>query len=238
MGAGQPARRVGDHPRPLAEGAEEPRSRDHRYQGRSARGRDRARAEDHPRRCGGLVEAPADRDHRLVLRTHRKVRYLAASQYTAPRLEEALVVSKQNGLARYVALQTHYSLVHRQGYEGALAAVCARENVSCIPFWALARGFLTGKYRPGAQVESARKEGASAFLDARGLRVLDALDAVAAAQRAPVAAVALAWLLAQESVAVPLASARIAEQLWDLLATAELELTAGEVEQLDEASSS
>ncbi len=167
-----------------------------------------------------------------------KVRYLAASQYTAPRLEEALAISKQNGLARYVALQTHYSLVHREGYEGALAAVCARENVSCIPFWALAKGFLTGKYRAGRQVESARQEGASAFLDARGLRVLNALDAVGAARGAPVAAVSLAWLLAQEAVAVPLASARVAAQLEDLLPVATLELTAEDLRQLTEASAS
>ncbi len=167
-----------------------------------------------------------------------KVRYLAASQYTAPRLEEALAISQQNGLARYVALQTHYSLVHREDYEGALAAVCARENVSCIPFWALAKGFLTGKYRAGRQVESARQEGASAFLDARGLRVLNALDAVGAARGAPVAAVSLAWLLAQEAVAVPLASARVAAQLEDLLPAATLELTAEDLRQLTEASAS
>jgi len=167
-----------------------------------------------------------------------KVRYLAASQYTASRLEEALAISKQNGLARYVALQTHYSLVHREDYEGALAAVCARENVSCIPFWALAKGFLTGKYRAGRQVESARQEGASAFLDARGLRVLNALDAVGAARGAPVAAVSLAWLLAQEAVAVALASARVAAQLEDLLPAATLELTAEDLRQLTEASAS
>jgi len=167
-----------------------------------------------------------------------KVRYLAASQYTAPRLEEALAISKQNGLARYVALQTHYSLVHREDYEGALAAVCARENVSCIPFWALAKGFLTGKYRAGRQVESARQEGASAFLDARGLRVLNALDAIGAARGAPVAAVSLAWLLAQEAVAVALASARVAAQLEDLLPAATLELTAEDLRQLTEASAS
>jgi len=167
-----------------------------------------------------------------------KVRYLAASQYTASRLEEALAISKQNGLARYVALQTHYSLVHREDYEGALAAFCARENVSCIPFWALAKGFLTGKYRAGRQVESARQEGASAFLDARGLRVLNALDAVGAARGAPVAAVSLAWLLAQEAVAVALASARVAAQLEDLLPAATLELTAEDLRQLTEASAS
>ena len=258
MGAGQPGRRVGGDPGPLAEGEEEPRPGRHRHQGRAARGVRGARAQDHPRRRGSVAEAPqvdtvdlyyAHIDDRATplaeslgafdaLVREGKVRYLAASQYTAPRLEEALAISKQNGLARYVALQTHYSLVHREGYEGALAAVCARENVSCIPFWALAKGFLTGKYRAGRQVESARQEGASAFLDARGLRVLNALDAVGAARGAPVAAVSLAWLLAQEAVAVPLASARVAAQLEDLLPTATLELTAEDLRQLTEASAS
>jgi aryl-alcohol dehydrogenase (NADP+) len=165
-----------------------------------------------------------------------KVRHIAASQYTAPRLAEALAISKKNGLARYVALQIHYSLVHRGDYEGALQQVCVRENVSCIPFWALAKGFLTGKYRPGKEVESARKQGASAYLDERGLRVLAALDDIAAAHRTTVAAVALAWTMAQPGVAVPLASARTAEQLADLLPVARLELTKAEVLRLDEAS--
>lgn len=166
-----------------------------------------------------------------------KVRHIAASQYSAPRLEEALAVSKNEGLARYVALQTHYSLVHRPEYEGALAGVCAREGVACLPFWALAKGFLTGKYRPGEEVASVRKEGACAYLDARGLRVLGALDEIAGAHRTTVAAVALAWLLAQPTIGVPLASARTAEQLVDLLPVADLVLARDEIERLTQASS-
>lgn len=165
-----------------------------------------------------------------------KVRWIAASQYTAPRLEEALAVSKQSGFARYVALQTHYSLVHRAGYEGALADLAVREGVATIPFWGLAKGFLTGKYRPGKQVESARKEGASAYLDERGLAVLGALDAIAAAHDTTVAAAALAWLAAQPGVAVPLASARTPEQLSELLPVRQLVLTSDELERLRAAS--
>ena len=165
-----------------------------------------------------------------------KVRYIAASQYTAPRLAEALEVSKHNGLARYVALQTQYSLVHRHDYEGALADVCAREGVACLPFWALASGFLTGKYRPGKHVESVRSGGMDKYLDARGQRVLDALDAIASAHGTKPAPVALAWTAAQKAVLAPLASARTPEQLAELLPFVDLRLTADELKRLDEAS--
>ena len=165
-----------------------------------------------------------------------KVRHIAASNYAAPRLAEALAISAREGLARYVAVQPHYNLVHRGDYEGALAALCAKERVSCIPYFALAKGFLTGKYRPGAKVESARAGGASAYLDARGLRVLAALDAIAAAHAVPVAAVALGWLLAQPHVAAPIASARTPEQLAELLPVARLRLSPDEVRALDDAS--
>jgi aryl-alcohol dehydrogenase (NADP+) len=166
-----------------------------------------------------------------------KVRAIAASNYTAPRLAEALETSRRLGLARFEALQPHYNLVHRAGYEGDLAALCAREGLSCFPYYALASGFLAGKYRPGAKVESARAGAASKHLDARGLGVLAALDAVAAERRTTVAAVALAWLLAAgPAVAAPIASARTPEQLAELLPAASLALTADEVRQLSEAS--
>src|SRR5439155_4620388 len=82
-----------------------------------------------------------------------KVRYIGASNFTASRLAEALRISDSNGLARYVALQPHYNLIHRHDYEGALAAVCRRETVGCLPYYGLAKGFLTGKYRPGRNVD-------------------------------------------------------------------------------------
>ena len=108
-----------------------------------------------------------------------KVRYLAASNYSAERLGEALAISRREGLARFVALQPHYNLVDRSGYEGALADLCVRERLACFPYFALASGFLTGKYRGVATVDSPRAKGASAYLDVRGLRVLEALDRVA-----------------------------------------------------------
>ncbi|MFZ5478001.1 MAG: aldo/keto reductase [Myxococcota bacterium] len=161
-----------------------------------------------------------------------KVRHVAASNYTAPRLAEALSVADREGLARFVALQPHYNLLHRHEYEGELAALCAREGVACVPYFALARGFLTGKYRPGAAVESARAEGARRHLDARGLRVLAALDTIAAYHHTPVAACAIAWLRAKGTV--PIASARTVEQLREILPV--VTLWPEEIQRLDEAS--
>jgi len=164
-----------------------------------------------------------------------KVRHIAASNYSTSRLGEALEVSTREGLARYVALQPHYNLIHREDYEGKLEELCAREGLSCIPYYGLAKGFLTGKYRPGANVESARAKGAQAYLDARGLRVLAALDAVASAHRTSVASVSLAWLLAQPTVAAPIASARTPQQLAALLQVASLRLDTGEIAALRDA---
>jgi aryl-alcohol dehydrogenase-like predicted oxidoreductase len=124
----------------------------------------------------------------------------------------------------------------RNEYEGALSDVCAREGVACVPYFALAMGFLTGKYRPGTTVDSARAQGAQKYLDARGKRVLAALDDIAAAHQATVAAVALAWLLAQPTVAAPIASARTVAQLADLLPMATTTLTPEESTRLADAS--
>jgi aryl-alcohol dehydrogenase-like predicted oxidoreductase len=165
-----------------------------------------------------------------------KVRYIAASNYTAPRLAEALDVSKRRGFARFVALQPHYNLVERKEYEGELAEVVRREDLSAIPYFALAKGFLTGKYRPGTQVKSARAAGASAYLNERGLKVLAALDEVAGAHHTTVAAVALAWLLAQPTVVAPIASARTTAQLADILPFVELRLSKEELRKLSAAS--
>jgi aryl-alcohol dehydrogenase (NADP+) len=165
-----------------------------------------------------------------------KVRHVAASNYAAPRLAEAMAVSDDRGLTRYVALQTHYNLVERDEYEGELAALCAREGLACLSYYSLARGFLTGKYRPGAEVDSPRAARASAYLDDSGLALLTVLDEIAAAHQTTVAAVSLAWLLAQPTVAAPIASARTPGQLADWLAAAELELSAHELQQLSLAS--
>ena len=166
-----------------------------------------------------------------------KVRYVAASNYTAPRLAEALAISAREGLAAYVALQPHYNLVHRGDYEGELAAVCGEAGLACLPYYALAKGFLTGKYRRGAKVESARATAAGAYLDERGIRLLEVLDDVAAAHGTTVAAVSLAWLMAQPTVGAAIASARTVAQLDELLPIATLRLTADELARLDRASS-
>ena len=168
-----------------------------------------------------------------------KVRYVAASNHTADRLTEALAVADREGLTRYVALQPHYNLVERADYEqGGLRDVVAREGLATLPYFALAKGFLTGKYRDRADAgDSPRAEGALAYLDDRGRAVLDALDAVAAAHDSSPAAVAIAWLAAQPTVAAPIASARTVEQLGPLLEGARLRLSDAELRRLDAASS-
>lgn len=165
-----------------------------------------------------------------------KIRHIAASQYSAPRLAEALAVSRDHGFARYAAFQTHYSLLRRTEYEHELAQVCMRERVACLPFYSLARGFLTGKYRPGRSIESVRAEGIHEFMDERGLRVLSILDELAAAHDTTVAAVTLAWTARQPGIAVPLASARTPAQLAELLPFVNLALTADELGRLSSAS--
>ncbi|KPI15558.1 aldo/keto reductase [Streptomyces mirabilis] len=166
-----------------------------------------------------------------------KVREIAASNISAERLAESVEFSDREGLARYVALQPHYNLVSRDTYEGPLQEVASRTGLAAVPYFALASGFLTGKYRPGTTVDSARAEGAGKHLDTeRGIRVLAALDEVAGAHDAEVATVALAWLAARPTVAAPIASARTVEQLPALLAVADLTLTDAEVARLTEAS--
>ncbi|PBC63021.1 alcohol dehydrogenase [Streptomyces sp. Tue6028] len=166
-----------------------------------------------------------------------KVRHIAASNISPERLRESLEFSDREGLARYVALQPHYNLVSRDTYEGPLHDVASHAGLAAVPYFALASGFLTGKYRPGASVDSARAAGAGKHLDSeRGIRVLAALDEVAEAHGAPVATVALAWLAAQPTVAAPIASARTVEQLPALLGVADLVLTEGELATLTKAS--
>jgi aryl-alcohol dehydrogenase-like predicted oxidoreductase len=166
-----------------------------------------------------------------------KVRYVGASNYGPERLAEALAVSDREGLTRYVALQPHYNLLERERYEGPLREVVSREGLSSVPYFALARGFLTGKYREGATVDSPRARAASAYLDTeRGPKVVRALAEVAGRHGAEMATVAVAWVAAQPTVAAPIASARTVEQLRPLLAAQDLVLTAGDIETLAEAS--
>lgn len=166
-----------------------------------------------------------------------KVRHIAASNYSAPRLAEALAISDREGLARFEALQPHYNLVERAAFEGKLAELAQRENLAVLPYFALAKGFLTGKYRPGDDdTDSPRAEGARAYLDERGVKVLAALDEIATLRQIPVSAVSLAWLRAQPGVSTPIASARNGEQLRGVLSAAEITLTESEVSRLNAAS--
>ncbi|MER8155753.1 aldo/keto reductase [Streptomyces sp. NPDC094472] len=169
--------------------------------------------------------------------TEGKVREIAASNVSAERLEAQLTFSTQESLARYVALQPHYNLVSRDTYEGELADVAARHGLATIPYYSLASGFLTGKYRPGTAVDSPRSTGAAQYLETeRGQKVLAALDDVAANHATEPTTVALAWLLAQPTVAAPLASARSVDQLPPLLASVDLKLTQPELDLLTSAS--
>jgi aryl-alcohol dehydrogenase-like predicted oxidoreductase len=161
-----------------------------------------------------------------------KVRALGASNFSAARLRSALEISARDGLASYVALQPHYNLLERAEFETELAPVLAAEGLSCLPYYGLAKGFLTGKYRPGTEIDSVRADGARAYLDDRGLRTLAVLDEIAAGHRVPAAAVALAWLADQQTVAAPIASARTREQLADLLPVLDLQLTSDELRLL------
>lgn len=165
-----------------------------------------------------------------------KARYVAASNFTAERLTEALSIADGLGVARFVALQPHYNLVHRDEYEGALQDLAVAEDLAVLPYSSLASGFLTGKYRDGAAVDSPRAGGAGRYLDDRGRNVLAALDRVAADTGASVTTVALAWLRAQPGIAAPIASARSTEQLPDLIAAATLELSGAQVRALTDAS--
>ncbi|MDR7301487.1 aldo/keto reductase [Haloactinomyces albus] len=166
-----------------------------------------------------------------------KVRHIAASNYTAPRLAEALAVSDREGLARYRALQPHYNLVERAEYERELAGLAAAENLTVLPYYALAKGFLTGKYRPGNDLSnSPRATGARSYLDERGVKVLAALDEIATLRNVSIPAVSLAWLIAQENVGAPIASARTTEQLTTILPAAEITLTEVELKRLHIAS--
>ncbi len=170
--------------------------------------------------------------HDLI--TEGKVRYIGASNISGLRLAEALEDADRHQLTRYVAVQPHYNLLERD-FERRDRDIVAREQLATVPYYGLASGFLTGKYRPGATPgESARGGGAAKLLDDdRAVRALGVLDEVAATHGTTVAAVALAWLAAQPTVCSPIASARTVEQLTELLPMQELRLTLNEIARLD-----
>ena len=163
---------------------------------------------------------------------------IAASNYPAGRLAEALEVSAREGLPRFEGLQEGYNLMDRGGYEGELEDLCRREGLGVAAYFALARGFLSGKYRPGAPVpDSARAATvARAYLNERGFRVLAAVDEVAAAHGATAAQVALAWVMARPGMTSAVASATSVEQVRELAGAMDLALAEDEVRRLDAAS--
>jgi aryl-alcohol dehydrogenase-like predicted oxidoreductase len=161
-----------------------------------------------------------------------KARYLAISNYDPARLSEALEISEREGLARFVVFQPQYNLLERS-YEETFADLVVRHGLACVPYYGLAKGFLTGKYRPGATNISDRgRLDGTAYMEDRGWRVLGVVDEVARAHDTPHAAVALAWLLAQPTVLVPISSARTPEQLADQLPMTQLKLSDAELGQL------
>lgn len=166
-----------------------------------------------------------------------KVRVIGASNFSPERLSSALALSADKGLARYDCLQPHYNLADRAEFEATLSRLCLDQQVAVIPYFSLASGFLTGKYRSLTDIGSgARASAVREYLNARGLRILAALDAVAAAHDATPAQVALAWLMHQPAVTAPIASATSVAQLEQIMGAVRLSLTVEQLGQLDAAS--
>lgn len=167
-----------------------------------------------------------------------KVRALGASNYEAPRLQEALDISAANGLAAYTVLQPWFNMVERGKFEGALQELCLARGIGVAPFYSLANGFLTGKYRSEADLEkSVRGTRSLEYIRSdKGARVLAALDSVAAETGATLAQVSLAWTAEQPAITAPIASATSVEQMQDLLGALRLELSKEQIARLDEAS--
>jgi len=166
-----------------------------------------------------------------------KVRVIGASNYTAERLAESLKISAEKGLPRYECLQPHYNLIERERFEKDLEPLCLKENIGVIPYYSLASGFLTGKYRSEADLsKSVRGHNVKKYLDERGQRILKALDEVSARTASTPARVAIAWLIARPSVTAPIASATNLDQLNDLIEATRLKLDDEAISLLNEAS--
>ncbi|OMP80853.1 aldo/keto reductase [[Flexibacter] sp. ATCC 35208] len=166
-----------------------------------------------------------------------KVKYIAASNLTPERLTASLKLAEEKGLPRYQALQPHYNLVERANFETKYQPIAQQYGLSVMPYWSLAAGFLTGKYRSEEDFKkSVRGEGVRKYLDAKGIGVLHALDKVAAKHNSKPATVALAWLLAQPTIAAPIVSATSQHQLETLVAAPALQLDAEDLGLLDNAS--
>jgi aryl-alcohol dehydrogenase-like predicted oxidoreductase len=171
------------------------------------------------------------------LATSGKIRAVGLSNFSAERVDEAMGVANSNGLTRPSALQPWYNMVEREKFEGPLRDAALRHGLAVFPYYSLANGFLTGKYRSREDLgKSPRGLRNVAYLEGRGIQVLEALDEVAAETNAALATVALAWLKAQPAIAAPIASATSRDQLDQLTAAMSLDLTAEQIERLDRAS--
>jgi aryl-alcohol dehydrogenase-like predicted oxidoreductase len=166
-----------------------------------------------------------------------KVRFIGASNFSPERLQKSLDAAAKYNLPRYETLQPHYNLCERKLFEGALEEICLKNQVGVISYYSLASGFLTGKYRSEKDLQqSVRGRGAGKYLNESGLRILKALDSVAAEHNVKPASIALAWLMERKSVTAPIASATSVTQLQDLMKAAHVSPTKTEILQLDAAS--
>ena len=146
-----------------------------------------------------------------------KVRYIAASNYSAARLEEALKISHDNKFAQYIAVQNHYNLLERKDYESTMVPTMQKYGISGIPYFALARGFLSGKYRKGNVVDSVRAGGVASYLNDSGYVLIEKLDALAQKYNTSISAISIAWLRAQPTISAPIAGARTVDQLHEIM---------------------
>ena len=171
------------------------------------------------------------------LHNQGKIRAIGASNFSKDRLAEALAISERWSYPSYISLQPQYNLYDRQDFEKDLEPFCLEKGIGVISYYSLASGFLSGKYRSAADVSKSTRGGkASSYLTERGLRILKALDDVAAQHHVSQATVALAWLIHRKSITAPIASATSVEQLQDLVKAAQLQLSAADIEVLNKAS--
>ena len=163
-----------------------------------------------------------------------KIRYIGASQHTGARLADALELSKRDGYAAYVALQDQYNLVERNPFESEQEEVVRSYGISAIPFFGLAKGFLSGKYRPGVAVDSVRADGVLSYQNEKGWALIELLDQLSRKYGSSISAISLAWLRSNPAVSTPIASARTVEQLREIVQIVELE--DADIDALDRAS--
>ena len=163
-----------------------------------------------------------------------KIRYIGASKYSGTRLQEALDIAAKENLPKYICLQDQYNLMERNPFESEQEPVLKANAISAIPFFGLARGFLTGKYRPGVKVDSIRATGVANYQNEKGYAIVDALTTISQTHNSSISAVALAWIRANAQVSTPIASARTVEQLNEIMPI--VQLTSDEVALLNKIS--